>query len=69
MKEKYDALVVKTTSMMNIAVITKADLRKTVKSLNKQLAETNENWQGDSEAQSEEISNLKSTVTALKVKV
>ena len=69
MTEKYDALVVNTTRMLNIAEITKNDLRKTVKSLNKQLAETQENWQGDSEAQAEEISSLKSSVTALKPKV
>ena len=69
MTEKYDALVVNTTRMLNIAEITKKDLRKTVKSLNEQLAETQENWQGDSEAQAEEISFLKSSVTALKLKV
>ena len=43
--EKYDKLVVSTTKMMNMAEITKTDLRKTVKSLNKNLAETRENWQ------------------------
>ena len=69
MSEKYDDLVVKTTRMMNLAEIQKADLRKIVKSLNEQLAETRENWQGDSEAQAEEISSLKSSVTVLKIKV
>ena len=69
MNEKYDALVVKTTRLLKMAKISKADLRKIVKSLNKQLVETRENWQGDSEAQAEGILSLKSLNTALKIKV
>ena len=69
MNEKYDALVVKTTRLLKMAEISKADLRKILKSLNKQLVETRENWQGDSEAQAEEILSLRSLNTALKIKV
>ena len=67
--EKYDAMVVRTTRMLNIAEAAKTDLRKWKKSLEKELAETQENWQGASEADAEEIAGLKATVTAQKIRI
>ena len=67
--EKYDKLVVSTTKMLNIAEITKKDLRKTVKSLNKNLAETRENWQKTVEEDAKEINDLKDVVAAQKIKI
>ena len=67
--EKYDKLVVSTTKMMNMAEITKTDLRKTVKTLNKNLAETRENWQKTVEVDAKEKNDLKDEVAAQKIKI
>ena len=44
--EKYDAMVVKTTRLLKHAELTKKELRKRVELLEKELEETQENWQG-----------------------
>ena len=67
--EKYDAMVIRTTRMLNAAEEAKKDLRKWRKEVEKELAETQENWQATSEADSEEISGLKSTVAAQKIRI
>ena len=67
--DKYDSMVVKTTKLLNAAEIQKKHLRKTAKDLMKELEETRENWQGATEADAEEISSLKATVTAQKIRI
>ena len=67
--EKYDAMVIRTTRMLNAAEEAKKNLRKWRKEVEKELAETQENWQATSEADSEEISGLKSTVAAQKIRI
>ena len=67
--EKYDAMMIRTTRMLNTAENAKKDLRKWKKQVEKELAETQENWQATSEADSEEISGLKATVAAQKIKI
>ena len=62
--EKYDAMVVRTTRMLNTAEDAKKDLRKWKLALEKELAETQEKWQGNSAEDAEEISGLKATVAA-----
>ena len=44
-QEKYDSVVLQTTKMLNAAEQSKTSLRKTIKSLHKELEETRENWQ------------------------
>ena len=51
--EKYDAMVIRTTRMLNAAEDAKKDLQKWKKAVEKELAETQENWQATSEADSE----------------
>ena len=68
-QEKYDSIVVKTTKMLNAAEKTKASLRKTIKSLQEELEETRENWQGSHEADAEQISSLQAQVTEHKLKI
>ena len=68
-QEKYDAMVVKTTSLLNAGERAKSGLRKTVKALQKELEETRENWQGAAESDAEEISSLKATVTTQKIRL
>ena len=67
--EKYDAMIVRTTRMLNHAEQSKIELRKRIAALQKELTETQENWQGSSEADSEEISGLKATIVAKNVKI
>ena len=67
--DKYDAIVVKTTRMLKHAELTKKELRKRVESLEKQLEETQENWQGSSEADSEEIAGLKAKIVTQKIRI
>ena len=67
--EKYDAMVVRTTRLLKHAELTKKSLRKRVESLEKELGETQENWQGSSEADSEEIASLKATITVKNIKI
>ena len=68
-QEKYDSMIVKTTKMLNATEKTKASLRKTIKSLQTELEETRENWQGTAEADAEQISSLKAKVTEQKLKI
>ena len=67
--EKYDAMVVRTTRILNANEACKNELRKRIKSLEKEVEETQENWQGSCEADSEEIANLKATITAKNIKI
>ena len=53
LNEKHDALVVKTTRMLNQSEKAKTHLRSTIKSLTSELAETRENWQTTAEADNE----------------
>ena len=62
-QEKYDSMVVHTTKMLNAAEKSKTNPRKTIKSLQKELEETRENWQGSAEADAEQISSLQAQVT------
>ena len=62
-------MVVKTTKLLNSAEIAKNHLRKTAKALQKELEETRENWQGSAEADAEELSSLRATVTIQKTKI
>ena len=61
-------MVVKTTKLLNSAEIARNHLRKTAKALQKELEETRENWQGAAEADAEELSSLRATVTMQKTK-
>ena len=67
--EKFDAMVVRTTRMLNHAERTKIELRKRIMVLQKELTETQENLQGFYEADAEEISGLKATIVAKNVKI
>ena len=67
--DKYDAMVIKTTKLLNAAETQKKHLRKTAKDFLKELEETRENWQGAAEVDAEEISSLKATVTAQKIRI
>ena len=67
--DKYDAMVVRTTRMLNANELTKKELRKFLNSLEKELEETMENWQGSSEVDSEEISGLKAKIVAQNIKI
>ena len=67
--EKYDAMVVRTTRLLKHAELTKKSLRNRIESLEKEVEETQENWQGSSESDSEEIASLKATITAKNIKI
>ena len=67
--DKYDAMVVRTTRMLKHAELTKKELRKRVELLEKELQETQENWQGSSEADSEEIAGLKSKIVTQNIRI
>ena len=69
LNDKYDALVIKTTRMMNQAEISKNHLRKTARSLQTQLEETQENWQASASLDNEEITTLKEKVADQKIKI
>jgi uncharacterized C2H2 Zn-finger protein len=69
LNDKHDALVVKTTRMLNASEKVKTHLRNTVKSLTSELAETRENWQTTAEADNEEISSLQAKVKELNAKI
>ena len=67
--EKYDAMVVTTTRMLKHAELSKKALRKRIESLEKELEETQENWHGSSEIDSEEIASLKAKIIAQNIKI
>ena len=66
---KNNEIVISTTRMLEGAEKAKADLRKTVKCLGKELDETRENWKTSAEFDAEEISSLKETVSAQNIKI
>ena len=68
-QDKYNKMVVKTTKMLNSAEKTKNHLRKTAKALQRELEETRENWQGAAEADAEDLSALRATVTMQKTRI
>ena len=61
--------MIKTTRMMNQAKISKNHLRKTARSLQTQLEETQENWQASASLDNEEITTLKEKVADQKIKI
>ena len=67
--EKHKVMVVRTTRLLKHAELTKKALRKRVESLEKELEETQENWQGSLEADSEEIAGLKATIRSKHIKI